>query len=444
MYDEAEMVELTSVDYEDTPEPSYDPITKREMVSQMNHTINMFLGKGPRCVEAYSATHYYGKLLAWTVNCITKSPGWKTVSVHGCSFDKPVYRDIQTDYARFESCMTNGQMLVEKEGIRLVITIVITGAGSVQIEAGEEHHEPVKKLVQDISDFLKEHNFFRKKKISFDGEISFLNAGQIDWDSVVLNPAMKREIRLNTIGFLKNCARSAKYGVPPKRGIILAGEPGTGKTMICKALISEANEITCITTSAHGILREEYISDLFAIAQDLSPSIVFVEDLDFIGQERYDSYHGNPPLIALLAEMDGITEKTAIVTVATSNCFERLDKALSERPSRFDRVFRITRPNSEQRAELVKHISEKIPLSEDVSEYIVKVTNDFTPAQLQEVLHGMVMSHIDMEEETIQFNRSDVDSAISWINIKKKGVIGFNGISSRYVTTGSGQNWQKE
>jgi cell division protease FtsH len=414
------------------------------MLSQMTHAINEFLGKGPRCVEAYSTARYYGKLLAWTVNCITKSPGWKTVSTHGYSSEKPVYRDIQTDYAGFESCLINGQMLVEKEGVRLVITIIILGPGSVQIEAGEGHHELVKKLVQDIADFSKEHNFYRAKKISFGGEISFLNAGQMGWDSVVLDPAMKKEIRLNTIGFLKNCARSAKYGVPPKRGIILAGEPGTGKTMICKALISEADEITCITTSAYGILREEYISDLFAIAQDLSPSIIFIEDLDFIGQERYDSYRGSPPFIALLAEMDGIAEKTAIVTVATSNCFERLDKALSERPSRFDRVFRITRPNSGQRAELVKHISEKIPLSIDVREYIVKVTNGFTPAQLQEVLHGMVMSHIDMEEDTIQFNRNDVDSAIGWINIKKNGVIGFNGLSSRCLTTGTERNWQRE
>ena len=107
--------------------------------------------------------------------------------------------------------------------------------------------------------------------------------------------------------------------------------------------------------------------------------------------------------------------------MATSNCFETLDKALSERPSRFDRVFRITRPTYQQRAELVKHISEKIPLSEDVREYIVKETNGFTPAQIQEVLHGMVIAHSAMGEDIMQFNRSDVDSIISMINIEKQG-----------------------
>ena len=66
---------------------------------------------------------------------------------------------------------------------------------------------------------------------------------------------MKKEIRLNTIGFLKNCARLEKYGIPPKRGIILAGEPGTGKTIVCKALMSEADKITCIATTAYGMLE---------------------------------------------------------------------------------------------------------------------------------------------------------------------------------------------
>jgi ATP-dependent 26S proteasome regulatory subunit len=196
--------------------------------------------------------------------------------------------------------------------------------------------------------------------------------------------------------------------------------------MICKALLSESNDITCITTPSYGILREEYISDLFSLAQDLNPSIVVIEDRDSIEQERHDFFRGTPALIALLAEMDGIEEKNAIVTVATSNSFETLDKALSERPSRFDRVFRINRPNSQQRDELVKHISEKIPLSEDVREYIIKVTGGFTPAQIQEVLHGMVMTRTEIEEETVQFTKVDVDSAISWINIKKNGPMGFS------------------
>jgi cell division protease FtsH len=89
-------------------------------------------------------------------------------------------------------------------------------------------------------------------------------------------------------------------------------------------------------------------------------------------------------------------------------------------------VFRITRPAYQQRAELVKHISRKIPLSEDVREYIVKETNGFTPAQIQEVLHGMVISQTAGGEDMTQFNRSAVDSTIALLNIRRTGTMGFN------------------
>jgi cell division protease FtsH len=74
----------------------------------------------------------------------------------------------------------------------------------------------------------------------------------------------------------------------------------------------------------------------------------------------------------------------------------------------------------------VKDISRKIPLSEDIREYIVKETNGFTPAQIQEVLHGMVIARSAQGEDIMQFNRRDVDSAIALLNIRRTGTIGFN------------------
>jgi cell division protease FtsH len=404
----------------------YDPGkgTEEALNLKATETINRFLGEKSWVAETYTTRWYYGNLLAWTVKCVIKSRGWKIMSVLGYSLDEPVIRDIQTDYTKFESCVLDGQFLLEKNNIRLII--ILGASNSVQIEAGEKHHRLVKSFIRSIGDFLNKHNFYRGKNLNFNGGISFLNAGQRDWDSVILDPAMKKEIRLNTIGFLRNCSQLEKYGVPPKRGIILAGEPGTGKTIVCKALMSEAENITCIATTADGMVMGGYIPELFSVAQALSPSIIFIEDIDFIGQERHDSYRGTPPLISLLAEMDGIAEKNAIVTVATSNSFEMLDKALSERPSRFDRVFRITRPAYQQRDELVKHISQKIPLSEDVREYIVEETNGFTPAQIQEVLHGMVIARSAQGEDIVQFSRRDVDSTIALLNIRRTGTMGFN------------------
>jgi len=402
--------------------------TEEELNLKAAETIHKFLGEKSWVAETYTTRWYYGKLLAWSVKSVIKSRGWKIMSVQGYSMDEPVIREIQTDYTKFESCVLDGQFLLEKNNIRLII--IVNGSNSVQIEASEKHRRLVKSFIRSIGDFLNKHNFYKGKNLDFNGGISFLNAGQREWDSVILDPAMKKEIRLNTIGFLKNCTQLEKYGVPAKRGIILAGEPGTGKTIVCKALMSEADNITCIATNAEGMVQDGYIPELFSVAQALCPSIIFIEDIDFIGQARHDVYRGGPPLISLLAEMDGIAEKNAIVTVATSNSFETLDKALSERPSRFDRIFRITRPAYQQRAELVKHISKKIPLSEDVRKHIVEETNGFTPAQIQEVLHGMVIAHSAMGQDIMQFNRNDVDSCIALLNIRRTGTIGFNAMIS--------------
>lgn len=425
-FDIAEEIEIPLFEsIEDIPEDFPDFLSKRESSHRRNHEITtQFLGEEPRAVESYSVDYYYACLLAWAVKkCVSESPGWKTISIHGYSLPNPIYKDVQTDYTEYESCLVNGQILLQKKDIPIVVTI---SAGRIQIDAREHHREEVNGVIREIRDFINEHNFYRGKKISLGcSKISFLEVGQRRWDSIILDPDIKNSIRLNSIGFLQNYVRLQEFGIPAKRGIILAGDPGTGKTMACKALMSEAETITCIATEAYGLLSGEYFSSLYSIAQDLSPSMVFIEDIDFVGQERHGSYRGTPAFLALLAEMDGIQDRTAIVTVATSNCVESLDKALLERPSRFDCIYQLNRPTCEQRIELVNHISQHIPLTEDVKAYVAERTNGCTLAQVERVVHGMAISHIAKNDETMHCTRSDVDHALTPIINKRSGAIGF-------------------
>jgi cell division protease FtsH len=388
--------------------------------------VNRFLGNGLRSVESYEPWWYYRGLAAWSVKSYISASGWKIEAIQGFTKADPVYRDVHIDISESESCLADGQYLLEKEGVRLVITVWLAEPvyNFVQAEAGEAHKPVVKQLLSGMEDYQNTHNFYRGKKLSFDDEIDFLKTGHRGWDSVILDPVMKKEIRQNTVGFLKKCRQLERYGIPSRRGIILAGEPGTGKTTIFKALMSEAENITCINVDAYGLLN--HISQVFEIAQDLSPTIIFVEDIDFIGQERQQHYRGTTAFLELLEEMDGISEKSAIVTIATSNNLESLDKALRERPSRFDRVFRITNPSREQRMEMIERMAEKIPLSETIKEYIANATNGYTPAQLQEVLHGMVIAQDNLEENTMDFTKSDVDTVIALINHKQSARIGFS------------------
>jgi len=301
-----------SDDYENSWESVFARAKRRSLISKKNNEIIAdFLGEGPRSVEKYEPESYYWGLSAWTVKCIFASPGWKTVSILGYSRQQPFHRDIPTDYTKFATCLTDGQMLVENDDIRFVITIYCRprDINFIQVEAKIEYQEQVKKLLQEITDFQMQNNFYRGKRLCLNNELSFVTTGQKDWDSVILDPMVKKEIRLNTIDFLKRRDKLEKCGIPSRRGIILAGEPGTGKTAICKALMWEGEGITRISTNAYGMMQEGYVCDVFSIAQELSPTIIIIEDLDFIGHERSESFRGTPGLIALLAEMDGIEEK---------------------------------------------------------------------------------------------------------------------------------------
>ena len=116
--------------------------TEEALNLKIAETMNKFLGEKSWVAETYTTRWYYGNLLAWTVKGVIKSRGWKIMSVEGCNYDEPVIRDIQIDYTKFENCVTDGQFLLEKDNIRLII--IVNGSNSVQIEASEKHRRLVK------------------------------------------------------------------------------------------------------------------------------------------------------------------------------------------------------------------------------------------------------------------------------------------------------------
>jgi cell division protease FtsH len=407
--------------------------THRERPSEQNQDqIDSFLGTGQRAVDGVSTEWYYRDLIVWVAKHCLNEGGWQIRAVYGYARPQPLYRSISTGCDTEENCLVNGQMAVERDGVRLFVTVDIRRTNPnhhVQVEAPEAHEETVKQLVQAIEQYLTDHNFYRGRSISMTGDgISFMPAVQRTWDSVIIDPALKTTIRRNTIGFLRNLERWPQYGIPKKRGIILAGGPGTGKTIICKALMTEAAGITCLVSSADGMVDSGYFSDLYAIAQDLAPCIVFIEDIDSIGQEREGPFRGTPQLVSLLAEMDGISEKNEIVTVATTNHVETLDTALRKRPARFDRVVTIPPPSASLRAAHVELLSAKIPLSSEVKEHLVARTEGLSPAQVQEAVFGLVINRADDEDTAWRgvFTVAEVDTVISELKAKAARAVGFN------------------
>ena len=402
---------------------------QRQRLQQKNRAaIDRFLGKGRRTNHVCILPRYYGELLTWALHRYLEREGWKITATLGCRGPEPGYVTVDTGDG-IENLLMEGQMFVQKGDTRCIVTVDVNPRwrGSVQLEGPVKNKEEMAEFVSGILTIAEKENFYRGKKIEFSRRIRFLDVKDRSWDSIVLDAETKREINANTVDFLRRSDEWGKYGIPLKRGILLAGEPGTGKTIICRALMTEADGITCITTNGYALDDDDYVTELYELAEDLSPCIVFIEDIDLIGQNRMEfGYQRGSALLSLLSVMDGVEEQREVVTIATTNCLETLDKALSQRPSRFDRVIKLTRPAIEQRRALVHRLCEKIPLDGALEEYIATRAENCTPAQIQEIVYSLVIQR-PAGQPDLPLTKSDIDLAISQINDKSRQRLGFGG-----------------
>jgi len=420
--------EIEEEDEEDeVPPPTHWRDRRHKRFQRKNQaTIDEFLGKGSHIYVTGILPRYYGELLTWALHQYLKREKWETSSTLGYHVPDPVYTDVNTG-DETENLLVNGQLLVQRDDDRYIVTVDVNPRwrGSVQLEGLAEKKEEMGKFITGILTIAEEENLYRGRKIEFSGRIRFLDVKNKSWDSIVLDTETKTEIKANTLSFLKRSKQWSEYGIPQKRGILLAGEPGTGKTVICKALMAEAEGVTCITTNGYALDDDDYIIELYELAEDISPSIVFIEDIDLIGQNRMEfGYQRGSALLSLLAVLDGVEEQNEIVTIATTNCLEILDKALSQRPSRFDRVIKLTHPSLEQRGELVNRLCLKIPLDAEVQRYIAMKADGCTPAQLQEIIFSLVIQ-CPVEQPELTFDKATIDRAISRINNKNRHRLGF-------------------
>ena len=185
-----------------------------------------------------------------------------------------------------------------------------------------------------------------------------------------------------------------RIGVEPPKGILLYGSPGTGKTLIAKAVAHEA-KATFIRMSGSELVHKfigegaGLVRELFELARERAPAIVFIDEIDAVGSMRTnDGTSGSAEvqrtLMQLLAEMDGFDNRGEIRIMAATNRVDMLDPALL-RPGRFDRLIQIPLPDRKARLEILKIHSKKMHLSDVNLEIISSMTEGSTGAELQAI-----------------------------------------------------------
>ena len=199
------------------------------------------------------------------------------------------------------------------------------------------------------------------------------------------------------VEFLKDPAKFTKVGARIPKGVLLEGAPGTGKTLLAKAIAGEAG-VPFFTISGSDFVEmfvgvgASRVRDLFEQAKKNAPCIIFIDEIDAVGRKRGAGLGGGndereQTLNQLLVEMDGFDENAGIIILAATNRPDVLDPALL-RPGRFDRQIVIGMPDVKAREEIFKVHTNNKPLAEDVSlEVLAKRTPGFSPADIENLVN---------------------------------------------------------
>jgi len=246
---------------------------------------------------------------------------------------------------------------------------------------------------------------------------------KIKFDDVAGLDEEKQEM-IEIVDFLKNPKKFQEMGAKIPRGVLLCGNPGTGKTLIAKAIAGEAN-VPFISMSGSEFIEmfaglgASRVRKLFEKARKISPCIVFIDEIDAIGSRRTSSSgsetENNQTLNQLLVEMDGFDTEETIIVLAATNRPEMLDKALL-RPGRFDRQITVGLPDLNGREAILKiHAKDKKFFNDVDLRSIAEDTAGFTGAELANILNEAAIIATIRERESI--TNKDIEDAVKKVTV---------------------------
>uniref|UniRef100_A0A0D9X381 AAA+ ATPase domain-containing protein n=1 Tax=Leersia perrieri TaxID=77586 RepID=A0A0D9X381_9ORYZ len=217
-------------------------------------------------------------------------------------------------------------------------------------------------------------------------------------------------------------------GIRPPKGVILYGEPGTGKTLLAKA-VANSTSATFLRVVGSELIQKylgdgpKLVRELFRVADELSPSIVFIDEIDAVGTKRYDAHSGGEreiqrTMLELLNQLDGFDSRGDVKVILATNRIESLDPALL-RPGRIDRKIEFPLPDIKTRRRIFQIHTSKMTLADDVNlEEFVMTKDEFSGADIKAICTEAGL--LALRERRMKVTHADFKKAKEKVMFKKK------------------------
>jgi ATPase family associated with various cellular activities (AAA) len=278
------------------------------------------------------------------------------------------------------------------------LALLIQAAGpEVHVEAACADRGRARQVIDEIRRLSVERNVFRGHVVGFGGEVfgprrqellSFLERPEVGREQVILPPDLLDRIERQVVGVARQVSWLRASGQHLKRGVLLHGPPGTGKTHTVRYLLGQMPGVTVVVLTGAALNR---IAAACSVARALQPSMVVIEDVDLIAEQR-DSRAGQHPLLfQLLNEMDGLGEDADVTFVLTTNRADLLEPALAQRPGRVDHAAELPLPDADARRRLIRLYQHALVLDLAGPAAVIARTEGVTASFLKELLRRAAM-----------------------------------------------------
>jgi len=330
---------------------------------------------------------------------------------------RPQYAYMEVGRDNVEELLIDGFQFISTPYGKFVINVYpIRTAHVVDLY----HCDKQTKLVKDFSDELKQwmddNNFYKGEKITPNGK--FLPLVEMTFDDIKLPEDDKKCIKVGALDFFEKKELYQKGNIPFKRGLIFAGEPGTGKTLTGRILMSQVKS-TFIWATSEDLYYSEDFKYLMIMAKELAPCIIFAEDID-----NYLKY--SSAIDVMKTHMDGMEDVQGIVTILCTNYPKTIPPSLIDRPSRFDDVVEFNAPDEQFRYEILEYSSKHVEIEDRAQtlKAIAKEADGLTGAHLKELIIYSMLLAFDNERTSIIID--DLNKALEKINKTRDLIITMN------------------